>query len=290
MSPRWCRQQGQSPWLMGVLNCTPDSFSDSNLSDADYLAANKAYDVTDLVKKARQLQQDGAHIIDVGGESTRPGAKAISVEDELARVIPVIQALSTHDMLISIDTMKADVMYQAIQAGATMVNDVSALTADAASLEVVADAGVDVCLMHMLGTPATMQEQPKYQDVLDEVAHFFAQRIEACVQAGIEETQIILDVGIGFGKRLEDNLALITRLQQLKTRFSLPLLLGTSRKSFLGAMTGADVHNRELETAVTSAIGVFCGADMLRVHDCKTHRKTAIVAAQLADAAHEVVC
>ena len=251
------REAGQPAWVMGVLNCTPDSFSDGQ----------PMWDVDNHVRQAKLMLTQGAHLIDVGGESTRPDASPVTLEDELKRVIPVIQALpkGTH---ISIDTMKAEVMRQAIAAGATMVNDVSALTADEESMNVVAKSGVDVCLMHMKGTPDTMQKNPEYQDVVGEVVSFFEQRIEACLSVGIQKSSIILDPGIGFGKRLEDNLQLIVNIQRLKDRFGLPVLLGTSRKSFLGLMTDSGVEDREVETAVSSAIGIFCGADMIRVHDC----------------------
>jgi dihydropteroate synthase len=267
------RQRQNPAWLMGVLNCTPDSFSDGT----------KQFDVEALVFKAKQMVAQGADLIDVGGESTRPDAKPVSVDEELSRVIPVIQMLSKEGVCVSVDTMKAKVMAEAIDAGATLVNDVSALQFDADSMAVVASSGVDVCLMHMQGSPQTMQNKPEYKDVLSEVLSFFEQRVDACLNAGIKASSILLDPGIGFGKRLEDNLQLIANLNQIKSRFGFPILLGTSRKSFLGLMTGAEVNQREIETAVSSAVGVFCGADMLRVHDCAAHRKTALVAAQLSD-------
>jgi dihydropteroate synthase len=258
--------------MMGVLNCTPDSFSDGSAT----------HNLQSLVEKASAMVAQGAHIIDIGGESTRPDASPVSLEEELQRVIPVIQALP-NNIVVSIDTMKAEVMAQAIQAGASLVNDVSALTYDEASMEVVAKSGVDVCLMHMKGSPQTMQHKPVYTDVVSEVIAFFAERVDACLGSGIQKSSIILDPGIGFGKRLEDNLQLISHIQKIKDKFGLPVLLGTSRKSFLGLMTGADVDNRELETAVSSAIGIFCGADMIRVHDCAFQHHASLVASQLAD-------
>ena len=263
--------------MMGVLNCTPDSFSDGQTFRAG------SPDVMGLVLKAKTMVKQGADIIDVGGESTRPHAKAVSVEEELNRVIPVIQALTKEDISVSVDTMKAKVMEAAIAAGASMVNDVTALQFDAESESVVAATGVDVCLMHMQGTPQTMQDKPEYQDVVSEVLRFFEQRIEACLKARISASSILLDPGIGFGKRLEDNLMLIANLDILKKTFAMPILLGTSRKSFLGQVTGADVLNREVETAVSSAIGIYCGADMIRVHDCELQRKTTLLASALAD-------
>ena len=279
MVSRWLRQAGQPAWVMGVLNCTPDSFSDG-LAD---------FDAERLQVKARLMMRQGATIIDVGGESTRPDASPVPIEEELRRVIPVIASLSD-ESYVSIDTMKAEVMRQAIAAGASMVNDVSALTFDAESKDVVAESGVDVCLMHMQGTPQTMQNAPQYDDVLSEVIAFFEQRVEACLQAGIKASSIILDPGIGFGKRLEDNLNLIANIDVIKRKLGFPVLLGASRKSFLGLMTGANVKNREIETAVASAIGIFSGADIIRVHDCAIQSRTAIVAANLADYKQVLPC
>ena len=270
---RWFRQSHKPAWLMGVLNCTPDSFSDGN---TDHLEA--------YILRAKTMIAQGANMIDVGGESTRPHAQPVSLEEELNRVLPVVKALAALNIPVSIDTMKAEVMLQAIQAGAILVNDVSALTHDEKSLQVVAETGADVCLMHMKGNPQTMQNNPTYDDVLIEVMHFFEQRIEACLNAGIARSSIILDPGIGFGKRLEDNLRLIVNVATIKEAFHMPVLLGASRKSFLGLMTGSKVQQRETETAVASAIGIFCGADMIRVHDCSTHHQTRLIASHLLDA------
>ncbi|HID36447.1 MAG TPA: dihydropteroate synthase [Ghiorsea sp.] len=262
---------------MGVLNCTPDSFSDGNI---DNLEAH--------ILRAKEMIAQGADMIDVGGESTRPNAMPVSLEEELSRVLPVVKALTALSIPVSIDTMKAEVMLQATQAGATLVNDVSALTHDEKSLQVVAKTGADVCLMHMKGNPQTMQDNPIYDDVLTEVMCFFEQRIEACLSAGIAKSAIVLDPGIGFGKRLEDNLRLIVNVATIKDAFHMPVLLGASRKSFLGLITGSKVRQRETETAVASAIGIFCGADMIRVHDCSTHHQTTLVASQLLDAKQHV--
>jgi len=219
----------------------------------------------------------GASIIDVGGESTRPGSEAVAENEELARVIPVIEALREKNILVSIDTSKAEVMRQAIASGAVMVNDVTALTGDAASLDMVAEAGVDVCLMHMRGTPETMQDNVHYGDIMDEIESFLDIRVEACVAAGIREKTILLDPGIGFGKRLEDNLALITAIPRLK-RLGFPVLMGVSRKSFLGELTGAEVNDREIETAAAVTACIYGGADVVRVHDVQAQMKTVKVA------------
>ncbi|NWF37632.1 dihydropteroate synthase [Mariprofundus sp. NF] len=257
MPSRWFRPANGNVWMMGVLNCTPDSFSDGG----------NFIDVEKAVKYGIAMRDAGAAIIDVGGESTRPGSQPVGLEDELQRVIPVVKALALAGCTVSIDTMKAEVMSQAVAAGAVLVNDVSALSFDEESLDVVAASGVDVCLMHMQGTPETMQLKPEYNGVVDEVACFFEQRIHTCLQAGIAESSIVLDPGIGFGKRLEDNLALICATGEFKKRFPMPLLLGLSRKSFIGSVTGAAVDDREIETAVAGAIGILHGADILRVHD-----------------------
>lgn len=278
MTVRWHRKPGRPAWLMGVLNCTPDSFSDGT-----------QLDVPELVRKAEIMLAQGADIIDVGGESTRPNAEPISLEEELARVIPVIQALP-NTAVVSIDTMKAEVMRHAIEAGASLVNDVSALRVDDESLSVVAESNVDVCLMHMKGTPKTMQQAAQYEDVLAEVIRFFEERIDVCLAAGIKKKAIILDPGIGFGKNLEDNLTLIANIHQLKQKFGLPVLLGASRKSFLGQITGSDIQHREVETAVASAVGVFSGADMIRVHDCSLQRLPMLVASKLADYRQGSLC
>ena len=271
---RWHRPPGGDAWIMGVLNCTPDSFSDGG----QYLDTDAA------VAHGLSLREAGARLIDVGGESTRPGAGAVSLEEELSRVIPVVRALADAGCRVSVDTTKAAVMRVACEAGAVMINDVTALGGDADALAVAAETGVDVCLMHMRGTPRTMQEHPHYDDVVVEVRDFLARRLEACLAAGIREDAIVLDPGIGFGKRLEDNLALIAHLPVFRQAFGLPLMLGVSRKSFLGALTGAGVGDREIETAAAVGIGVFSGADILRVHDVVLQRRAVRVASALREA------
>jgi len=275
MPSRWMRpvtKNGQGDvWIMGVLNCTPDSFSDGNLF----------LDTETAIAHGLKMRQQGADIIDVGGESTRPGAVPVSLQDELARVIPVIRALAEQGCTVSVDTMKAEVMRKAIDAGARIVNDVSALRYDTDSLRVVAQTGVDVCLMHMQGKPETMQRQPEYDDVVQEVIDFFSQRIEACLQAGIHSSSIMLDPGIGFGKRLQDNLALIRAIRRIKSAFNMPVLLGLSRKSFLGHLTGAAVKDRELETSVAGAMGIAYGADVMRIHDVVQQKRAIQVASAL---------
>ncbi len=259
--------------MMGVLNCTPDSFSDGG----------RYPDVDAAIRHGLDMWRAGAAIIDVGGESTRPGASPAPLAEELARVIPVIQALDEEGVYVSIDTSKEEVMRQAIKAGAKMVNDVTALRGDAASLGIVADSGVAVCLMHMRGTPETMQEQPEYVDVVSEVAAFFEQRIDACLESGMSEGAIVLDPGIGFGKRLEDNLVLLAQLPHFK-KLGFPILIGVSRKSFLGTISGGQVHDREIETASAIGIATFAGADVLRVHDIDRQKRAIMVASVMRNA------
>ena len=276
MKSCWFRPQSDhgardDAWIMGVLNCTPDSFSDGG----------SFFNVEQAVQHGLRMFEQGAAIIDVGGESTRPGSETVSLQEELARVIPVIKRLTEQGCIVSADTMKAEVMRQAIEAGASIINDVSALTHDADSLAVIADSNVDICLMHMQGTPKNMQDQPLYHDVIDDVTAFFSQRIEACLQAGIQSSAIILDPGIGFGKRLEDNIALIQGIHHFKKQFAMPLLLGVSRKSFLGQLTDSPINDREIETAVAGAIGISNGADIVRVHDVSLQRRAVQVASAL---------
>ncbi|OIO74244.1 MAG: dihydropteroate synthase [Zetaproteobacteria bacterium CG1_02_53_45] len=275
MRSRWFRPRSADNrgdvWIMGVLNCTPDSFSDGG----------SFINVEAAVSHGLAMWKQGARLIDVGGESTRPGAAQVPLAEELERVIPVVRQLTGLGCAVSIDTMKAEVMRQAIAAGAVMVNDVSALDHEPESLAVVAQSGVDVCLMHMQGNPQTMQQRPQYDHVVDEVAAFFTERIELALAAGIKQSSILLDPGIGFGKRLEDNLTLIRSLDVFKTRFGMPVLLGVSRKSFLGLLTGCGVEDREIETAVAGAIGIAHGADILRVHDVEVQQRAIRVASAL---------
>lgn len=242
---------------MGVLNTTPDSFSDGG----QYFDAEKA------IESAKRMISQGADIIDVGGESTRPGAQAVSADDEINRVIPVIKALHrSTDIPISIDTSKPEVMKLAIEAGASMVNDVCALSADGA-LETVAMLNVDVCLMHMQGSPRTMQKSPTYNNVIDDIKDFFDQRIQACINVGIAEDKIILDPGFGFGKTLDHNLEILKHLNEFKS-FGLPLLAGLSRKSMIGALLNdRNVDGRVVGSVVGAIIATQNGADIVRVHD-----------------------
>ena len=246
------------PRLMGILNVTPDSFSDGGLFDAPVAA----------LRHAVAMRAAGAEIIDIGGESTRPGAATVAPEEEVARTAPIIAALCGQtDALLSIDTRKAVVAQAAIAAGAGMVNDVSALTHDPALAEVVAASGLPVCLMHAQGAPATMQDDPRYGDVLLDVYDHLAARIAAAEAAGIARDRIVIDPGIGFGKTLQHNVTLLRGLS-LYHGLGSPILLGASRKRFIGAISGAEAARDRMPGSVAVALhGVAQGVQILRVHD-----------------------
>ncbi len=247
------------PVVMGVLNVTPDSFSDGG----KYLMWDAAE------ARVREMIGEGADIIDIGGESTRPGSEAVSLEEELERVVPIIKAIRQFsDIPISIDTTKAEVARQAISAGADIINDVSALRSDVQMIEVVRQSGAPIILMHMLGSPKTMQANPHYDDCVKEVVLFLSERIEYCESHGIARDKIIIDPGVGFGKRLKDNLAIMQNLGEFK-RLGYPVLIGTSRKSFIGMITGKkDEPEKRIGGSVASALlAIMKGADIIRVHD-----------------------
>jgi dihydropteroate synthase len=241
---------------MGVVNVTPDSFSDGGL----YLDPERA------IAHGRELAADGAAILDVGGESTRPGAEAVGLEEELRRVLPVVEGLAPEAATISVDTSKRPVAEAALEAGAEIVNDVTALRGDPEMAALCADRGATVILMHMAGTPRTMHEDPRYDDVVDEVKAFLAARVEAAVAAGVEEQRIWLDPGIGFGKTVAHNHELLRRLAELRA-LGRPLVIGTSRKSFLGVADGSAAGDRLGGTIASSVLAAAEGADVLRVHD-----------------------
>ncbi|HHH44160.1 MAG TPA: dihydropteroate synthase [Gammaproteobacteria bacterium] len=241
---------------MGVLNVTPDSFSDGG----DFFTPEKA------VQRALRMEAEGAAIIDVGGESTRPGAAPVTEADEIGRVVPVIEALQSRLRVpISIDTQKPAVMQAAIDAGAGLINDVNALR-EPGALEVAAAGGVPVCLMHMQGDPRTMQDEPRYRDVVDVVKEFLAQRLAACEQAGIRREQVLLDPGFGFGKTVSHNLQLLARLEEF-TRLRQPLVVGLSRKSMIGKLLGLEVGERLPASIALAVLAVERGAILVRSHD-----------------------
>jgi dihydropteroate synthase len=245
------------PKVMGIVNVTPDSFSDGGR----HLALGAAID------HARRLIEEGADILDIGGESTRPGAAPVSEQEELDRVLPVIEGLRDISIPISIDTYKPEVMRAALDAGAAMINDVNALQADGA-LDIVAKTAAAVCLMHKQGVPQNMQHQPHYQHVSDEVSTFLRGRIAAAITAGIPRERLIIDPGFGFGKSIEHNLALLKNLHAF-TLLGVPILAGLSRKSMLGVITGRDVGHRMAASVAAALIAVQRGASIVRVHDVR---------------------
>ncbi|NVK54453.1 MAG: dihydropteroate synthase [Alteromonadaceae bacterium] len=245
-----------TPQVMGILNVTPDSFSDGGKHNS--LAA--------AVSQAHAMVEAGATIVDIGGESTRPGAPEVSLEEELDRVVPVIEAIRRHsDVVISLDTSKAEVMRQGLAAGADMINDVRALR-ESGCRQVVAEFNVPVCLMHMRGQPRTMQESPHYHDLLSDIEAFFDEQIAACVGAGIRRDNILLDPGFGFGKTLEHNYKLLNSLSRFH-KYDLPLLVGMSRKSMIGNVTGQPVEKRLAGSLAVATIAAMQGAQIIRVHD-----------------------
>jgi dihydropteroate synthase len=263
---------------MGIVNVTPDSFSDGGL----FLDAPAA------VAHGLELAEQGADILDIGGESTRPGAEPVGEAQELRRVVPVIEGLAAArtNAQISIDTSKAAVARAALEAGATLVNDVSAFRADPEMAAVVAHSGVHCCLMHMLGEPRTMQREPRYEDVVDDVRAFLEERLRFAVDMGVDEERVLLDPGIGFGKTVQHNLELLRRLDELTT-LGRPLVVGTSRKSFLGRLLAdaqgseqpAPIPDRLPGTIATSVIAYERGATVLRVHDVAPVRAALVAAA-----------
>jgi dihydropteroate synthase len=254
--------------LMGIVNVTPDSFSDGG----QFLDAGRA------IAHGRELAAEGADVLDIGGESTRPGAEGVTAEEELARVGPVVEALARDDgPQVSIDTSKLAVAEAALSAGAMMVNDVTALRAEPELAELCAQRDCEVVLMHMLGDPRTMQEDPIYDDVVDDIKAFLAERIEFAVAEGIDEDRIWIDPGIGFGKTADHNLELHRRLGEL-AELGRPIAFGSSRKSFIGKLTGAEVHERLGGTIASNVIAYTNGAQMLRVHDVAPIRQALAVA------------
>lgn len=268
----------EQPLLFGVLNVTPDSFSDGG----------RFLDPHAAVRRAREMVSEGAHALDLGAESTRPGAKSVSAHEQKRRLLPVIREIRREKALrripLSIDTQSAEVLRACLGEGADILNDISALRADRAMAKTAARAKCPVILMHMQGTPRTMQKDPKYVDVVDEIDLFFRKRIHAAYAAGIAPTNVILDPGIGFGKTLEHNVEILRRLRELKA-LGRPLLIGVSRKSMLGKLSGEPVAEQRLpESLAAGSVALAHGAAILRVHDVAEHARAIKVAAPLVDA------
>ena len=250
--------QNPSPLVMGILNVTPDSFSDGG----------KFTGIDSALKQAQIMLKEGADIIDIGGESTRPGAQAVSIEEELQRTIPVIEALRQRmDAVVSIDTSKPAVMKAAVEAGACLINDVRALR-EPGALEIAAQLDVPVCLMHMQGEPRTMQAEPEYENVVNEVKTFLSERVDACLNAGIKKERLIIDPGFGFGKTLQHNLSLFKHLPEFH-ELGVPLLVGVSRKSMIGMLLDREVDERMPASITMAGLATWLGAKILRVHDVR---------------------
>lgn len=261
---------GDDPVLMGIINVTPDSFSDGG----EFLDARKA------IEHGLKLYAEGAHILDIGGESTRPGSAPVTAEEEQARILPVIDGLKNCGAMLSVDTRNAATMRAAIVAGAHMINDISALRYDPESMDVVAAAGIPVCLMHMQGDPKTMQDAPVYKDVFAEVYGYLEERISLCIKAGIARDKIMIDPGIGFGKTLNHNLTLLNRLDEFRA-LDVPVLLGASRKRFIGEIDPSAVKGQRLAGSLAVCIDAYRkGIRHFRVHDvAETAQALAVVRA-----------
>ena len=271
----WCTNPKKRTLVMGIVNVTPDSFSDGGKYFAPITAIDFAFKLID----------EGADIIDIGGESTRPGADKVSCSEELTRVIPVIEGIRSNNnkILISIDTTKAMVAKEAVEAGANIINDVSGLSFDNQMPETIAQLKAPVIIMHMKGNPSDMQENPKYKDVIDEIITYFKEKINIAINSGIEREMIILDPGIGFGKTVEHNFKILSELNRFNN-LELPLLIGPSRKSFIGLTLNLPPEDRLDGTAATVAVGVNNGARIIRVHDVKNMKRVAIIADKIRNA------
>lgn len=256
---------GSRVFLMGILNVTPDSFSDGG----------RFLKTDDAIRLAETLAEEGADLIDIGGESSRPGAAAVPIEEEIRRVVPIIEQLVKRlSIPISIDTTKAEVARRALAAGARIINDISALRFDPEMAPLAARDGVPVVLMHMQGTPKDMQVHPVYTDVIREISAFFETRIRFAEQSGISRERIVLDPGIGFGKTIDHNLEILARLDEFRS-LGRPLLIGPSRKSFIGQVLGLPVEERLEGTAAAAAVGILNGASIIRVHDVRAMSRVA---------------
>ena len=252
---------------MGILNITPDSFSDGG----------KYYKLDNAIGYALELVKQGVDIIDVGGESTRPGAKAISLDDEISRVIPVIKSIrSVSSIPISVDTYKSEVAQKALDSGANIINDISGLKFDSKMIDVIKEYNVPIVIMHIKGTPLNMQVNPNYDDIIDEIKSYFEKRINLCLDYGIPKTHIILDPGIGFGKQLNDNFTLIRELNTF-TELGYPILIGPSRKSFIGLTLELPVNDRLEGTAAAITASIMNGARIVRVHDVLEMKRVQII-------------
>ena len=264
---QWIREENPATLIMGILNVTPDSFSDGGMY----------YNATQAIEFALQMEEEGADIIDVGGESTRPGAKTVELQKECDRILPVIEGIRTKsDILISIDTYKSEVARKSIATGAGMVNDISGMTFDPNMVDVIKDSGLPVVIMHIKGTPKNMQKKPYYEDLMQELTEYFEERKKFARAKGILDQQIILDPGIGFGKRLQDNFQLLRELKKI-VDMGFPVLIGPSKKSFIGLTLDLPIDQRLEGTAAAVTTGILKGARIVRVHDVKEMKRVALI-------------
>jgi len=264
---QWIREENPATLIMGILNVTPDSFSDGGMY----------YNATQAIEFALQMEEEGADIIDVGGESTRPGAKTVELQKECDRILPVIEGIRTKsDILISIDTYKSEVARKSIATGAGMVNDISGMTFDPNMVDVIKDSGLPVVIMHIKGTPKNMQKNPYYEDLMQELTEYFEERKKFARAKGILDQQIILDPGIGFGKRLQDNFQLLRELKKI-VDIGFPVLIGPSKKSFIGLTLDLPIDQRLEGTAAAVTTGILKGARIVRVHDVKEMKRVALI-------------
>ena len=272
----WCQDPDRATLVMGIVNVTPDSFSDGG----------QFYHPEKAIIHAMQLINDGADIIDIGGESSRPGANHVLLQEELERTIPVIQKIrqTSPDTLISIDTYKSEVAIQAIEAGANMINDISGLTMDETMPNIAAGLEVPIVIMHMQGTPANMQIKPRYKDLILDITSFFSDQIKLANTAGIEMAHIILDPGIGFGKTIDHNFQLIQNLNEF-CKLGYPILIGPSRKSFIGTTLDLPTEDRLEGTSAVVTAGIMNGARIVRVHDVKEIKRVVTITEKIRTAA-----
>ena len=271
----WCQNLERPTLVMGILNVTPDSFSDGG----------KFYSTNDAFNHALKMIQDGADIIDIGGESTRPGADSLDEDEEMSRIIPVIQALRKEsDILLSIDTYKSSVAEKAIEAGANIINDISGLCFDPKMVSLVADKNVPVVIMHIKGTPKTMQENPVYGDLIGELKAFFLKQIQLAKKNGVKQSQMILDPGIGFGKKYDDNFTILNQLNEI-CNLGYPVMIGPSRKSFIGQTLDLPPGDRVEGTAAAVSAGILNGARIVRVHDVKAMKRVVTITEKIRTAA-----
>ncbi len=272
----WCQDPNRETLVMGILNVTPDSFSDGGLF----------YNTDEAVNHALQLIENGIDIIDIGGESTRPGAKKISEEEEIQRIIPVVKQIRelSPEIIISIDTTKSMVAQKAIQSGANIINDISGFSYDNKMIDVVRESKVPVIIMHMQGDPSNMQNNPVYNNLIMDISSFFRSTIKLATDAGIKKKQIILDPGIGFGKTVGDNFQLINQLNEF-CKLGFPVMIGPSRKSFIGTTLNLPVDDRLEGTAAAVAVGVMNGARIVRVHDVKEIKRVVTIVEKIRTAA-----